>query len=186
VAESTLTDAARKNIAAVRDLAVEVRKSRSRFDRVTDTISGFVGTPRFLAAQMAIVGTWVGINGGLLPGVFRFDPFPFEFLNFVLGVEAILLSTVVLMAQNRQGREATEQAELHLQIGLLAELETTKMLEMLRAIHTRLGLNSASKDPELQEMIQTTQVEVIADELRRTREEIEAVPEEPPSEPKPT
>ena len=105
------------------------------------------------------------------------DPFPFEFLNFVLAVEAIILSTVVLMAQNRQGRESAEQAELHFQIGLLAEQETTKMLEMLREIHTKLGLGAAAKDPELREMIQTTQVELIADELKRSRTE-----EEPSSE----
>jgi uncharacterized membrane protein len=77
----------------------------------------------------------------------------------------------VLMAQNRQGRESAEQADLHLQVGLLAEQETTKMLEMLRAIHTRLGLDAAAKDPELREMIQTTQVELIADELKRVRAE---------------
>jgi uncharacterized membrane protein len=106
-------------------------------------------------------------------GLPRFDPYPFEFLNFALAVEAILLSTVVLMAQNRQGRATAEQAELHLQIGLLAEQESTKMLEMLRAIHTKLGLDAAAKDPELKEMIRTTQVEVIADELKRTRWEAE-------------
>ncbi len=189
--DNTLSNTARKNIAAVRDLAAEIRKGRSRIDRITDAISGFAGTPRFLATQMVIIGFWVGANG-VLPRTDRFDPFPFEFLNFVLAVEAIFLSTVVLMAQNRQSREATEQAELHLQIGLLAEQEATKMLQMLGAIHARLGLSAAAHDLELQEMIQTTQVEVIADELRRTREEIESAPSEPsedtkdpPSEPEP-
>ena len=54
------------------------------------------------------------------------------------------------------------------------------MLEMLREIHTKLGLGAAAKDPELREMIQTTQVELIADELKRSRTE-----EEPSSEPGP-
>lgn len=119
---------------------------------------------------------WIVIN--VAPRIGHIDPFPFEFLNFVLAVEAIVLSTVVLMAQNRQGRESSEQAELHLQIGLLAEQETTKMLEMLRDIHTKLGLCAAAKDPELREMIQTTQVELIVDELKRTKTE-----EEPSSDP---
>ena len=179
MADTPLSGAARRNIAAVRDLADEVRRGRTRLDRITDSISGFVGTPRFLAAQMAVVGVWVFVNA--VPGIGRFDPFPFEFLNFVLAVEAIILSTVVLMAQNRQGRAAGEQAELHLQVGLLAEQETTKMLEMLGAIHTRLGLTAAAKDPELREMIQTTQVELIADELKRTREEGDQQPTPDPS-----
>ena len=175
--EHPLSGAVSRNIAAVRDLEAQVRSGRSRIDRVTDGISRFAGSPRFLAAQVAVVGAWVVVNA--FPGPARFDPFPFAFLNFVLAVEAILLSTVVLMAQNRQGREATEQADLHLQIGLLAEQETTKMLQMLRDIHTKLGLGGAAKDPELREMIQTTQVELI-DELKRARAE-----GEPPNEPDP-
>jgi uncharacterized membrane protein len=169
MADSLLSGAARRNIAAVRDLAAEVRRGRTRLDRITDAISGFAGSPWFLVAQVLAVGGWIGLNA--LQAFGRFDPFPFEFLNFLLAVEAILLSTVVLMAQNRQGRAAEERAELHLQVGLLAEQEATKMLEMLRAIHTRLGLDTAARDPELREMIQTTQVEVLADELKRTREE---------------
>ena len=167
--ENLLSEAARRNIAAVRDLAAEVRRGRTRLDRATDAVSGFVGTPWFLAAQAFAVGLWVAVNA--LPGLSRFDPYPFEFLNFALAVEAILLSTVVLMAQNRLGREAAEQAELHLQVGLLAEQETTKMLEMLRAIHNRLGLDAAATDPELRQMIRTTQVGLLSDELKRTREE---------------
>jgi uncharacterized membrane protein len=174
---TALSRAARKNIAAVRDLEAEVRRDRTRIDRVTDALSGFAGSPRFLAAQALAVGLWIAAN--TVPGLPRFDPYPFEFLNFALAVEAILLSTIVLMAQNRQGRESAVQTELQLQVGLLAEQETTKMLEMLRAIHARLGLDAAAKDPELKEMIQTTQVEVIADELKRTREEAEGAGEKP-------
>ena len=177
--EHPLSDAVNRNIAAVRDLAAQVRRGRSRIDRVTDAISGFAGSPRFLAAQVAVIGGVDRHQRRARPRA-RFDPFPFEFLNFVLAVEAIVLSTVVLMAQNRQGRESAEQAELHLQIGLLAEQETTKMLEMLRDIHTKIGLGTAAKDPELREMIQTTQVELIADELQRSRTD-----EAPSSEPGP-
>ena len=174
MADAPLSEAARRNIAAVRELAAEVRRDRTRLDRITDAISRFVGSAWFLAAQGLVVVGWVAVN--TVPGRGRFDPFPFEFLNFALAVEAIFLSTVVLMAQNRQGREAAEQAELHLQIGLLAEQEATKMLEMLREIHTRLGLDAAAKDPELQQMIRTTQVELVADELKRSREAEEAEP----------
>ncbi|HEX4613703.1 MAG TPA: DUF1003 domain-containing protein [Urbifossiella sp.] len=176
MADTPLSAAARRNIVAVRDLATEVRRRRTRLDRITDAMSGFAGSPRFLAAQAAAVLGWVGLNTGAVPGARPFDPFPFEFLNFVLAVEAILLATVVLMTQNRQGREAAEQAELHLQIGLLAEQEATKILEMLQALHGRLGLHAAAADRELGEMIRTTQVEVLSGELKRSREEYDGTP----------
>ena len=169
MADVPLSTAARRNIAVVRDLADEVRLGRTRVDRLTDAISAFAGSARFLTVQVLAIACWVILNA--IPWSGRFDPFPFEFLNFVLAVEAILLSTIVLMAQNRQGRAAAEQAELHLQVGLLAEQEATKVLEMLRAIHTRLGLNAAAKDAELGEMILTTQIGLLSDELKRAREE---------------
>jgi uncharacterized membrane protein len=75
------------------------------------------------------------------------------------------------MGQDPKGKEADEQAELRLQIGLLAEQEATNMPEMLRVIHSRLGLGATAKDPELKKMIQRTLVELIADELKLTRAE---------------
>ena len=51
------------------------------------------------------------------------------------------------------------------------------MLESAARVHTRLGLDAAAKDPELRQMIQTTQVEVLADELKRTREQANTPPE---------
>ncbi len=83
MADNPLSGAARRNIAAVRDLATEVRRGRTRIDRITDAISGFAGSPRFLLAQVLVVSGWVVLNA--FPWFGRIDPFPFEFLNFVSG-----------------------------------------------------------------------------------------------------
>src|SRR5205085_1269740 len=101
-------------------------------------------------------------------------PYPFVFLNFVLAVEAVILSTFVLMSQNRQNRQADQWAHLDLQVSLLAEQETTKMLQMLQSICERLNLPDAARDRELKEMIQKTHVEVLAEELEKAREPVEA------------
>src|SRR5262249_6673818 len=98
----------------------------------------------------------------------------FVFLNFVLAVEAVLLGTFVLMSQNRQNRAAAMRSELELQINLLAEQESTKALQMLRSICDHLGLRAAAKDPELQQLSQTTHVETLAKELEKARMEEEA------------
>jgi uncharacterized membrane protein len=169
VDNTPLTEVVRRNIAVVRDIEAEVHRQRTRLDRVSDAISTLIGSPRFLIIQLALIGAWMALNSGLVSKFSPFDPFPFTFMNLVLSGEAIFLTTVVLRAQNRQGREALLQAELQLQVGLLAEQEATKVLEMLRAIHQRLGLN-ATEDHELGEMIQKTQVELLADELKKSRE----------------
>jgi uncharacterized membrane protein len=170
VSSAPLTDAARQNIRAVRDLEAEIARRRTRTDRITDTVSRFAGSFRFLFAQSGVFLGWVALNLLLAPSGRAPDPYPFEFLNFLVGAEAILLSTFVLMTQNRQNREAEQWGHVQLQVGLLAEQESTKMLEMLRAICGRLGLDRAARDPELAQMIATTHVEELARELEKARQ----------------
>jgi uncharacterized membrane protein len=171
VPSAAVPSAAVRNIKAVRDLEAEVARRRTRADRLTDAVSRFAGSFRFLFAQAAAFLGWVGVNLALTPSGRAFDPFPFEFLNFLVGAEAILLSTFVLMTQNRQNRESEQWGHVQLQVGLLAEQETTKMLQMLRLICARLGLDRAAGDAELAQMIETTHVEELARELEKTRNE---------------
>jgi uncharacterized membrane protein len=171
VPAESIKNSARKNVRAIRDLEAEVASRRTRADRLTDAVSGFAGSFPFLFAQAAVFLAWVGANLALAPSGRAFDPFPFEFLNFVVGAEAILLSTFVLMTQNRQNRESEQWGHIQLQVGMLAEQEATKMLEMLRVICGRLGLEGAAGDAELAQMIETTHVGELAKELEKTREE---------------
>jgi uncharacterized membrane protein len=169
-----LTRGVRKNIASIAELEDQLERRRSGVDRVSDAITGFVGSLRFLAAHVLGFGAWVLWNAGLFAAP-PFDPYPFVFLNFVLAVEAVVLSTFVLMSQNRQNRRSEDWAHLALQVSLLAEQETTKILQMQQAVCEQLGLQKVARDAELKEMVETTHVEVLAKELGQARE-----PEEPP------
>ena len=84
-------------------------------------------------------------------------------LNLVLAVETVFLSTFVLMSQNRQNHQADRWAHLDLQLSMLGEQEATKMLQLLQKICDRLGMPQVARDRELREMVQTTQVEVLAE-----------------------
>jgi len=180
IAVDPVPDSARKNIDAIRELEAAMAERRSRIERLTDAVSGFVGSFQFLITQAVLFLAWVGINLALAPSGQAFDPFPFEFLNFLVGAEAILLSTFVLMTQNRQSKEADHWGHLQLQVSMLAEQEATKMLQMLQQICARLGMEKAAGDRELKDMIQTTHVEEIATELEKARVIEESPPEEDP------
>ena len=165
-----LTPTARKNITSIAELEQQLEAQRSGFDRVSDAVTGFVGSVRFIAAHVAWFAVWVAWNAGVLAGLPLFDPYPFVFLNFVLAVEAVFLSTFVLMSQNRQNRQSEDWAHLALQVSLLAEQETTKILQMQQAVCEEMGLLKQSRDPALKGMIETTHVEVLAQELGKARE----------------
>ena len=121
-----------------------------------ETIAGIVG--------------WVVVNLGAIPGVVPIDPYPFPFLALFVAVEAIFLSTFVLMTQKRQTRQADHWAHLNLQIGLLGEQETTKVLQMLKLVCDRLGLDKVAGDGELKEMVGKTSVGMLAQELAQNLE----------------
>jgi len=138
-----------------------------RFDqRFADAITRFTGSMRFVYIHAFIYGTWIVVN---LPGVPmpKFDP-SFVILAMVASVEAIFLTTFVLMTQNRMSREADRRAELDLQISLLAEHEVTRLIRLVKAIGEKLDID-ASKDPELPELQQDVAPEKVLDVMENTR-----------------
>jgi uncharacterized membrane protein len=83
----------------VRDLNREVERRLTFSDRVADDFSRLIGTWAFVLAQVGIMVVWVGLNA--LNLIHPWDRYPFEFLNFILSLEAAIWVSVVLMALNR-------------------------------------------------------------------------------------
>src|SRR5438093_2408734 len=93
----------------------------------------------FVYLHLIIFGLWIIINLGWIPFLPAFDP-TFVVLAMAASVEAIFLSTFVLISQNRMQALAEKRAELDVQISLLAEHEVTQMMSLLDAIAKRLGV----------------------------------------------
>lgn len=155
-----------ENIEAVANMEQEFLRSRTRVDRVIDGIADFTGSLKFVGGHLAWFLLWFLINTGSIPGVHPFDPFPFILLSMVVSCEAVILSALVLMKQNRMGQHADEREHLHLQINLLAEKESTKILQTLQLICRHMGIQEAVRDPQTRELSQDTMVDNLAAELR--------------------
>ena len=109
---------------------------------------------------------WVLINTGQL-GIPPFDPFPFGILTLIVSAEGVLLAICVLISQNRMSRIANHRAHLNLQISLLAEQETTKLLQKVQGILDALRLEESPRDRDLQHLSQEIHLETLAGELRK-------------------
>jgi uncharacterized membrane protein len=107
------------------------------------------------------------LNTGWL-GIHPFDPFPYSLLTMIVSLEAIFLSTLVLISQNRSGAEADRRADLALHVGLLTEHEVTRALQMLDTIQERLSI---ANDPEsdLAQLEMETKPEDVLAEIQRLR-----------------
>ncbi len=107
-----------------------------------DAVRAWAGNPMFILLHVVVIGGWIGWNvrGG------GFDPYPFGFLNMTLAMEAIFLSSFVLMAQDRMTRDADRRDHLNLQVDLLAEQELTAILNVVVAIANRAGIDVRAQD----------------------------------------
>ena len=118
---------------------------------MADSVTSFSGSIPFVYSHIIFFAAWVAVNLNLIPGLKPFDPFPFGFLTMLVSLEAIFLSTFVLISQNRQAQVSDRRADLDLQINLLAEYEITKLLQLTDAVADHLKLEPG-KDLELEEL----------------------------------
>ncbi len=145
-------------------------KSRMKFratwyDKMADFMTRSFGTTSFLIGNGIFFALWVLVNSGDLPIMPIFDPFPFNFLTMFVSLEAIFLSVIVLISQNRQGDIADIRDELDFEINVRAEQEITRILTMLDEIHDHLGL-APGDDAELSAMKENLDIKKLGDELR--------------------
>ena len=138
-----------RNIRTLLERRREEERRRSLEDRVADRVTRFTGSMRFVYLHLAVYGSWIAINLGLLP-IRPFDP-TFVTLAMVASVEAIFLSTFVLISQNRMAALADKRADLDLQISLLAEHEISRVIALVAAVAERMGVQQA-RDPEIAEL----------------------------------
>jgi uncharacterized membrane protein len=122
---------------------------------------------RFVTVHAILYGGWIVANLGWMPGVPPWDP-SFVVLAMIASVEAIFLSTFILITQNRMAAAADQRAELDLQVSLLAEAEITKLVELVAMIAERMDLPT-SEQHEIDEMKQRVAPEAVLDAI----EEIE-------------
>ncbi len=130
-----------------------------------DAMTRWFGTVWFLAGNALFFLVWILINIGTFSSIVPFDPFPFEFLTMFVSLEAIFLSVIVLISQNRAGRIADMREDLDLEINIRSEEEITRIINMLDEIHDHLGL-PAEDDEELRHMKERTDVEKLGENLR--------------------
>ncbi len=129
---------------------------------VAEAIANFCGSMIFVWVHVVWFGGWVLIN--VSPGIKHIDPFPFTFLTLVVSLEAIFLSTFILISQNHDTRISERRNHLDLQINLLSEQENTKMIAILQAIAAKVGAD-LSQDPHLQALSEETEPERLVQQI---------------------
>ena len=151
-----------QNVETVTRLEEAARRQRTPSDRVAEKIANFCGSMTFVWVHVVWFGGWILSN--LIPGIRHVDPFPFTFLTLIVSLEAIFLSTFILISQNLDSRISERRSHLDLQLNLLSEQENTKMIVMLHAIAAKVGAD-LSQDPHLKALSEETQPERLIEQI---------------------
>ena len=169
---TTVEELTERNVDTILELEEAEKEKLTTSDRVVDAITGFCGTLTFAWVHLAWFGIWILAN--LLPGLPHFDEPPFFLLTTIVCLEAIMLSTFILITQNRQAKLSERRNHLDLQINLLAEQESTKMLALLKRIADKVGVEY-DDDPDVEILQESTRPEQLVEQIDRRVQKEEAV-----------
>lgn len=159
-----------RNISALLERRAEDERSQTTEDRIAGAISRFAGSMPFVYIHLVVFGIWIIANLGWIPGVRAFDP-SLVILAMVASVEAIFISTFVMINQNRMAEAEDKRAELSLQISLLSEHETTQLISMVSAIVRHFDIPTDVAHADIEEMKRNVPPELVLEEIERKRED---------------
>jgi uncharacterized membrane protein len=150
-----------QNIESMAALQRREREMIGAPQRLVERMSRFIGRPAYLLGLLIFVLAWIGANVGRPFGLASFDPAPFELLDGVLTFAALVTTTIVLIAQNRQTRREQQHRHLDLQLGLLTEQKVTKLIHLVEELRRDMPMvkdRHDSKAAEFQEAADTAAV----------------------------
>ena len=140
-------------------------------EKAADLLTRFSGSMLFVYVHAVWFGLWIAFNVGWL-GEKPFDPFPFSLLTLIVSLEAIFLSTFVLISQNHASQMADRRADLDLQINLLSEHEITRLLTLMDAVASHLGV-AVPEQPEVEELKKDVGAAELLEEIETREDESE-------------
>ncbi|MCZ0997688.1 DUF1003 domain-containing protein [Streptomyces mirabilis] len=126
-------------------------RMRGTQDRIADAITTFAGTMLFVYLHAAWFTVWIAFNEGLFGYSAVWDPYPFGLLTMIVSLEAIFLSTFVMVSQNRQAIREKVRADLDFETNIRSEVWSAHIGHALgvdpqqveQAVQTLLAQNQA-------------------------------------------
>jgi len=136
------------------------QRAQSIQNKIADNITTFAGSMAFVYIHIIWFAAWIG---------FGVESYPYGLLTMIVSLEAIFLSTFILINQNLETRVSERRSHLDLQLNMLSEQENTKMITILRAIAEKVGAD-LSHDPHLEALSEETLPEKLAEQIEAKRE----------------
>ncbi len=161
-----------QNIDAVVEMHTVAERQVDAHQRTVEGLTAWLGRPQFFYGVLVGVSLWMLVNG-LAPhlGLPRWDDPPFYWLQGLLRLTGLLMTTVVLITQNRQGRLAERREQLDMQMSLLVEQRTAKIIELMEELRRDLPNVRNRVDAEAEALTQSVDPHAVLATLEARLEE---------------
>jgi uncharacterized membrane protein len=160
-----------RNIRALIERRLRENANKSFQEKAAEAVSRFAGSLLFVYLHLILFGGWILWNLPQIPVGPKFDA-DFVKLAMFASVEAIFISTFVLITQNRMAAQADRRADLDLQISLLSEHEITRMLTLVQELARKFNVEESER-PELEELSKDVHPEKVLDRIEQTEKRLQ-------------
>jgi len=120
---------------------LETKKIHTKSDRISSFVTKVAGSMPFLIVNVVFFGFWILLNTGVFGRDLIIDKYPFSFLTTTVSIEAILLSTFVIMSQRREAKLSEARTELDYHSDLKAEVDINTIVSILQRLADKQGID---------------------------------------------
>jgi uncharacterized membrane protein len=161
-------------IRSIAELHAAHHRGATALERAAERMTRFLGRPRFIGLLTASVGGWVVVNLVVQRLGFRaFDPPPFAWLEFFVSLVSLYMVVLVLTTQRRDDQLAQHREQLTLELAILSEAKTAKIIELLEAIRRDSPHLPDRHDEEAAAMAAPADPQSVLDAIKHTHAEAE-------------
>jgi uncharacterized membrane protein len=172
IASPVLPDHIEETIRSIDRLHAEHRRDATPLQRAVDRVTTLLGRPGFILLVTVIVALWVG--GNLLAVAFghrAIDPPPFSGLAGAISLASLYMVVLILATQRREDQLARHREQLILELALLSEQKTAKVIELLEEFRRNSPLIHDRVDRQADSMAQPADPQQMLDAIKEIRAE---------------
>ena len=170
--KETLPSAFQEHLGTVAEFYARHNEELTPAQRVIEKISFFLGSPGYVVGNLIFVVLWIAWNLAAPElGFDQWDEPPFFWLQGLIALNAFVISTTVLIRQNRMSTLASQHSHLDLQVNLLAEEKNSKIIRMLEELRRDLPNVRNREDREAEELAKPTDTEAVLNIIEESAEQ---------------
>ena len=160
-----------ENIGTIAEFSARHEENITRTQRFVEKTAYVLGSPGYVAVNIAFIVVWIALNL-LAPdlGYKRIDEPPFFWLQGIVGLNAFIISTTVLIRQNRMSRLADHHAHLDLQVNLLTDEKCSKIIALLEELRHDLPDVATKHDREADELAKPADPKAVLNAIEREQD----------------